>query len=576
MDAILSRVTQSAFNYAIKSGVPIVAGYTFRQCSRLLQQTPKSHQRERIARLYSRLESKINIISPAIDLIEMISARGNTSLEPAARLAKDIRISIQQLGVRLSELVGCEELESMRDRQHRHRECDLSKVIGDMEELIQELDDAIPLISLAITTSGAAVSSSLSSSISPSRLLQASAFLTTADAIFAATSEQHVQVGPVFVVALYMLFTGHSMRPLRDTGVRETTWKEVMHKAQVKLKRVPVHDVLHSPSECNSPKRCAKAKTVRAHNPVTEFTYRIHITEDLDDDRVHTFEEEDVLPESFEGVQLAGIRETLPVHEIAKIFYADTGKILSIQGDSDDHRPVLLLKRDLRAGSSDGISTNQSGCPSPPSPNSHNGSTATLPTEAKGETATPSPTATGPWRLPPDLDPEWLALEVFSSDDDIADDGSGTSDDDEYSSPVVNERDSLLSTLTKLTLQMKSSPMTGKSSPRSIDGTDAVSYPATNQTCVKTSLSLLEMLIKLTALQQFRQESHLAIEDELLNLFLQDSSTTGRGQEKTHRQEIRRQAVQQVGFDPYDESPIKIRAIRKDVDAPSLKLDTQQ
>lgn len=67
------------------------------------------------------------------------------------------------------------------------------------------------------------------------------------------------------------------------------------------------------------------------------------------------------------------------------------------------------------------------------------------------------------------------------------------------------------------------------------------------------------MLLKLTALQQFRQESHLSIEDELLNFFLEDSSSAGAGSDKDYRQRLRHNAVKRVGFDPYDESPIKRR-----------------
>ena len=63
----------------------------------------------------------------------------------------------------------------------------------------------------------------------------------------------------------------------------------------------------------------------------------------------------------------------------------------------------------------------------------------------------------------------------------------------------------------------------------------------------------------MTALQQFRQSSHLTIEDELLNFFLEDSSTTGAGPNAEYRQRVRRDARRRVGFDPYDESPIKRR-----------------
>jgi hypothetical protein len=67
------------------------------------------------------------------------------------------------------------------------------------------------------------------------------------------------------------------------------------------------------------------------------------------------------------------------------------------------------------------------------------------------------------------------------------------------------------------------------------------------------------MLIRLTALQQFQQSSHLAIPDEFLNFFLSDSSTVGAGSDGELRRRVRREARARVGFDPYDESPIKRR-----------------
>ncbi|RMJ25143.1 RanGTP-binding protein, partial [Aspergillus sp. HF37] len=55
------------------------------------------------------------------------------------------------------------------------------------------------------------------------------------------------------------------------------------------------------------------------------------------------------------------------------------------------------------------------------------------------------------------------------------------------------------------------------------------------------------------------QQSHLSISDELLNFFLEESSTTGAGGDEHHRQRVRAAARGKVGFDPFDESPIKRR-----------------
>ena len=51
----------------------------------------------------------------------------------------------------------------------------------------------------------------------------------------------------------------------------------------------------------------------------------------------------------------------------------------------------------------------------------------------------------------------------------------------------------------------------------------------------------------------------MAISDELLNFFLEESSTTGAGGDEQHRQRLRSDARRRVGWDPYDESPVKRR-----------------
>jgi hypothetical protein len=80
-----------------------------------------------------------------------------------------------------------------------------------------------------------------------------------------------------------------------------------------------------------------------------DFAYQLDLIEDLNDDRVHSFEYDEPQPGPYGDVELAGIREELPIHQISKIFYADTGKILNIGSHGEANNPVLLLKRDVNA-----------------------------------------------------------------------------------------------------------------------------------------------------------------------------------------------------------------------------------
>lgn len=95
-----------------------------------------------------------------------------------------------------------------------------------------------------------------------------------------------------------------------------------------------------------------------------------------------------------------------------------------------------------------------------------------------------------------------------------------------------------------------------KEQPNSLLTTSA---PLRGVNSIPTSLSLLELLLRLTSLQQFQQQRHLSITDELLNFFLEESASTGAGGDEKQRQAMRMDARRRVGWDPYDESPIKRR-----------------
>ncbi|KAK7535256.1 RanGTP-binding protein-domain-containing protein [Phyllosticta citribraziliensis] len=600
MDILLSKVTQQAMNYAIRSGIVITSSFAMKQCSRLLKTVGNIEERQELATLQRRLEAKIRIISPAIDMIELISARGNTSLESAVNLTKSLRWGIQALGQRLAKAAGEEELQrrgSSRAQSKAHNEMELKLIISDIRKLLESIEDAVPLINLAITTSGANLSTSLPATVSPSRLLQASTFLTAGDSQYSALSSNAVQIGPAFTLSMYMLFSGH-IRPHDEEGIRETTWKEVIHKARVKLMRVPLDRLYDFPS---SPEQSGKA--TRPHGSIRaaegrafEFAYQLILIEDLDDDRVHTFEEDEPQPGPFEDVPQAGIREVMPIHEISKIFYADTGKILNIGTDGETNNPILLLKRDIHAVPPRRMMERQAsesawfedaepdGKDEPPSVSEEDEQSAIdaqLFRESRAPESEPPQESSAPplehWRLPPDLDLEWMAFEVYSEEPDSDDEDldetelppSSTSTDPNRSSSLDPRLTAGMSNLDLRTPSpsparpTQSSPpptaMTKRRPTASPYPQPASSTAAPGLPPIKTSLSLLEMLIRLTALQQFQQNSHLSIPDELLTFFLSESSTVGAGNDSDLRKRVRRDAARRVGFDPYDESPIKRR-----------------
>ena len=245
-----------------------------------------------------------------------------------------------------------------------------------------------------------------------------------------------------------------------------------------------------------------------------------------------------------------------------QIFYADTGKILDITGQDEVNHPCLLLKRDVHAEPPRRMmKPSRSRTPSVGSESEDENDQSHIDAQIEREStpiveSTPSVengAAAHSWRLPPSYDPEWMALQVYSEDH-VSD-----SEDEDHARPQSNRSASfdpgLSSALAHLNVSSSHNGTPVKAQPSTL----AFSPGRRSGPPIKTTLSLLEMLMKLSALQQFRQESHLAIEDELLNFFLEDSATAGAGADKHHRQQVRHAAIQRVGFDPYDESPIKRR-----------------
>lgn len=577
---LLSKVTAQAMNYAIRSGITITSGYAIQQAAKLLRNVPADSSRQELFLLQRKLESKIRIIAPAIDMIELIAARGNTSLESAVSLTKELRREIQKLGQRLSRAAVAEEdFRRKKGRIREAHEAELKLILADMRGLLSRIEEAVPMINLAITTSGAKLSTTLPATVSPSRLLQASTFLTSGDSMYVMGGGQKAQIGTGFSLSLYMLFQGHADRIKGDEDeFTALSWKEVIHKARVKLQRVPLENWTPqsnlSPGSSDAQKPHKFDDQIRAGTHADEYAYQLSIIEDLDDGRFHTTEdgESEEQHGCYEDVPMAGIREIIPVHQISKIFYADTGKILNLgRGDDDTLTPVLLFKRDVTAvppRREIGQEAQDDSWNYERDEDADNGTLShqtSVGVGLSGDTAEPTSesevhdgTGATRHRFSSSLDPEWLAFEVFEDEDEEEEVDDQTSEEEPVKHTDHSPRSSdLKQSMGKLYLH--------SDSPAGSLAKTTNSTPPVTTAAIKSSLSLLEMLVRLTALQQFQQRSHLSISDELLNFFLEESSSTGAGADVDERRRKRNEARQRLGFDPYDESPVQRRRIREEM-----------
>ncbi|KAF6809938.1 RanGTP-binding protein [Colletotrichum sojae] len=638
MDDLLTRLGVQAMNMAIRSGIALTSTYAFSQCSRLMKTVDDRGVGSELKKLQKVLDSKIKIVSPAIDLIEFKSGRGNACLESALPLAKGLHQDIIAMGRRVEQAADAGEVPSGPSRRSTDADQQLDElkaIIDDMKDLLARIDRDIPLLHMAITASGESLNSSMSPSISPSRLLQAGMFLTFGDTQFAADPSRPVQIGPSFTLSLFMLFVGHAGRyadlsPEQQTkkpdnpkssqrqcsgdttepfdiekGDRKPLWQEVIHKARVRLCRTPMDHVFDARNGFQPAVEGSRdfggghllGTVSSATGRRNEYAYHLEIIEDLDDGRAH--DDLDSPAGRYDDISCAGIRESIPIHQISKIFYADTGRILNISSeDGMDNNPVLLLKRDTTAKPPSQMQEEMMRCAdkvgSQTSSQSGHDSDAE---DAQGDIdrqlreesvaldvfldAPESPTCPSQRKFPKHLDSEWIALEVFEDDIESSETEDGDfpeEGDSPQASPATPPRtpgqplryhqqtrasldSELVAQIHNISLQP--SPTTGASqrpsrpynrdlATASMDNTDSF-VQRSPFGGITTSLSLLEMLIRLTSLQEFQQASHLTIHDHILTFFLEETSTTGlKGEE---RLKARKEAKRRVGFDPYTDTP---------------------
>ena len=136
-------------------------------------------------------------------------------------------------------------------------------------------------------------------------------------------------------------------------------------------------------------------------------------------------------------------------------------------------------------------------------------------------------------------DIEWIAFEVSQEDD--SDD-----EEDESDSEDTDNADDLLPAMSALNLNSSPNPAF-QSMPRSISAFQQ-----------QSSLSLLEYLLRLAALQTFEQQSHMNLTDEHIVLFLRDDNPASR-QQPTLEQErtLRRRSSQTSISSDFSTRPVQ-------------------
>lgn len=451
----------------------VASNYAFKTLSKLLDQIPQD-EKLGLEKARARLQTKILIISPAIDLIELISARGNTSLASTQELTKSLKHDIDDFDRKVEtvyELIESSSKGKITRNSKKTVEA-IKEVRNHIDDLLYRIEEAIPLISLALTTSGANLSSSLPNSVSPGKMLQAANFLTRADELYD-SNQPDIQVGPTFSMKLYTIFYASHRNP--HAGNTDITWKEEYAKCHVSLWR-------RSPATTSGSR--------------LEYNYDLVLEEDLRDDRYH---EENEKPRKM----------VIDVCIVTRLFFSASGRLLEIE---ESNSPVLVLK--LNEGFRRSSITKES-------------DSFDL-TEHINDNV------------------EWIALEMYNDEDNQ---DSGHSSQDEKEDTIANNADNavvegnnnflghsnyksgstskLVSSMESMNLQTSDNKLKlnmGNDISTPNRSTVGVSSRSQQMANIEASLSLLEYLIRLSALQANDQESIYEVHDERLSLYLRDEA----------------------------------------------------
>lgn len=292
MDEFLSKAGSQAVSFAIKSGVSLASSYAIKKISKIIIQIP-NEDTTKLELLRSQLETRIEIVSSALDLIKLVAARGNTNLQYTLNLTQGLRNDIDNFDRRIDELFHDIKPNSTNTTKQLETY---------MTNLLNQIENVTPFINLSLTASGANLNSSLSKQISPNLLLNASNYVIKSNEV--PLTKNGILIGPSFEVTLYTIFYNSS------NTENPITWKETMKRCNITLRRYP-------PIDDND----------------NVFNYKINIRQNFNDGRYHDEEE------------ISNKKDLiLSIEQIKKLVFNVSGRLLKLE---DNDNPVLVLKTDL-------------------------------------------------------------------------------------------------------------------------------------------------------------------------------------------------------------------------------------
>lgn len=290
MDQIISRASTTLVTFAVRSGVQVASTYVIKSVSTLMANVPE-HEKKKLRRKKDELQNKIETMNYSIELLQLMAARGNSSLESVLNLAEYLHEDIKIF----TKDIECLTTESKNQKFSPESLKLIEKLI---DVLVDKIDKLVPLLNLVLTTYSSTSANNFQDYVSPGRLLNATTLVDQSNRLFVERKETHeVEVGPKFALTFYDIFYNNS-----KTSEAHIIWREKYAKCQLQLYRVVESE--------------------------KEYSYELRIIEDFNDERYH--DENETKGEL-----------KVDITSVSKLFFSASGRLLKLE---DRSSPVLVFK----------------------------------------------------------------------------------------------------------------------------------------------------------------------------------------------------------------------------------------
>ncbi|ODV69897.1 Ran-binding-domain-containing protein [Hyphopichia burtonii NRRL Y-1933] len=302
MDEILAKASSQAVTFAIRSGISLASGFAIKTVTKFLDKIPENEKRK-IINGRNKIQTKVSILSVSIDLVKLVAARGNTSLGSTIELIDSLNEEIDSFDKVMNDIV--QNISNINEKES------IQKVERMMKDLLENINEAIPLINLSLITCGVSLEGNLPDNVSPGRLLQASNYLIKSNEAFD-KAKIETKVGPMFDLVFYSIF----YNPSRLKYITEENPSNSQQE----------NDLL-SISWKEDFARCL-GQIVRTIDADRSYAYKFQVTEDFNDGRYH---EDDVMP----------MVKSYNISLVKRLFFSASGKLLRLESRTS---PVLIFK----------------------------------------------------------------------------------------------------------------------------------------------------------------------------------------------------------------------------------------